>query len=704
MKKSFLKISVITFLLIFNSVFIFKNSNAQWVQTSQLPGYLYTTASLYFFNSDIYCGSNQDGLYRSTNLGNSWSFINFSNQKVSCLATSGSTLYSGVYGQGIFFTTDNSITWLAINNGLLNLNVQTIYVNGTDLYAGTFDGGAFRSSNNGTSWIPINTGLTSLNVTSFTANGTSLFVGTETGVFISTNNGASWTVMNTGLTNIYISSLIFKGNVMFAGTHFVGPFPGIVGKVFRSTNFGLNWVEQTLNSDVTDVTGLGICGSKVFVGTGFNVFYTTNNGDNWVMINSVHGMFMTINGPSICLGNPSFGLYVSTDSGNIWATKYVNLQSVISLIENKANYYITTDFGEVCRTTNNGLSWTAVNNGIRTLHSKYLAANGNNLFASTDVNGIYISTNDGLSWTAVNLGLPNTDITCLDSVGINIYAGTSDGVYLTTNNGNLWLQRGLQTAGRINCIQGNNLKIFAATDNGIYLSTNNGINWASSNTGLTTSQVRTLYINGNEIIAGTAGGGICISTDDGASWIPKNNGLTNQDIYTLAAKDSTLIAGTAARIYLSTNNGESWAKWNQGFNNVDFIVTGLDLSGNYLMVGSYTGFWQGVWRRSFTQTNINYISAETPQNFYLSQNYPNPFNPVTKISFEIPNDAKVKLVVYDMLGREVSTLINDETRQAGKYTMEFNGQAFASGVYFYRIEAHGTGQPIVQVRKMVLVK
>ncbi|CAN5566767.1 hypothetical protein BH10BAC5_BH10BAC5_12880 [soil metagenome] len=93
-----------------------------------------------------------------------------------------------------------------------------------------------------------------------------------------------------------------------------------------------------------------------------------------------------------------------------------------------------------------------------------------------------------------------------------------------------------------------------------------------------------------------------------------------------------------------------------------------------------------------------------PLEYKLNQNYPNPFNPVTKISFELPNDAKMNLIVYDVLGREVSRLINDETRQAGKYIMEFNGQAFASGVYFYRIEAHGSGQPFVQVKKMVLVK
>ena len=92
-----------------------------------------------------------------------------------------------------------------------------------------------------------------------------------------------------------------------------------------------------------------------------------------------------------------------------------------------------------------------------------------------------------------------------------------------------------------------------------------------------------------------------------------------------------------------------------------------------------------------------------PHEYKLNQNYPNPFNPVTKISFSIPVDSKVKLVIYDILGREVQTLINDELRQPGNYIMEFNGSALASGIYFYLLAAEGS-QNFTQVKKMVLVK
>ena len=73
-----------------------------------------------------------------------------------------------------------------------------------------------------------------------------------------------------------------------------------------------------------------------------------------------------------------------------------------------------------------------------------------------------------------------------------------------------------------------------------------------------------------------------------------------------------------------------------------------------------------------------------PDAFYLSQNYPNPFNPSTKIDYVVSSGEKVSLKVYDLLGREVATLV-DEYKQAGNYTVTFNAENLTSGVYIYRL-------------------
>lgn len=89
----------------------------------------------------------------------------------------------------------------------------------------------------------------------------------------------------------------------------------------------------------------------------------------------------------------------------------------------------------------------------------------------------------------------------------------------------------------------------------------------------------------------------------------------------------------------------------------------------------------------------------SPINFSLSQNYPNPFNPSTTIKYGIPQASHVKIVLYDILGREVTMLVN-EVKNTGYYTVRFNASSLASGVYFYRIEAGN----YAQVKKMMLLK
>jgi len=99
----------------------------------------------------------------------------------------------------------------------------------------------------------------------------------------------------------------------------------------------------------------------------------------------------------------------------------------------------------------------------------------------------------------------------------------------------------------------------------------------------------------------------------------------------------------------------------------------------------------------------NEVSVNLPTKFIVNQNYPNPFNPVTNISFEMPFDGLVKLVVFDNLGREVKTLINENV-SAGYHKAEFNAANLPSGIYFYRINAVTGAQAYEKVFKMMLVK
>src|SRR5207247_9828637 len=100
-----------------------------------------------------------------------------------------------------------------------------------------------------------------------------------------------------------------------------------------------------------------------------------------------------------------------------------------------------------------------------------------------------------------------------------------------------------------------------------------------------------------------------------------------------------------------------------------------------------------------TPISVRNISQEVPKGFRLIQNYPNPFNPSTKIKFALPKGSLAKLVIYDILGREVEALVN-ESLKPGTYEVEWNGSNYPSGVYYYKL----TAVNYIETKKMVLVK
>ena len=93
-------------------------------------------------------------------------------------------------------------------------------------------------------------------------------------------------------------------------------------------------------------------------------------------------------------------------------------------------------------------------------------------------------------------------------------------------------------------------------------------------------------------------------------------------------------------------------------------------------------------------------AAEVPASFSLAQNYPNPFNPTTTINFSLPEEATIRLTVFDVIGRRVAVL-TDQLYQAGVHELVWDASAHASGIYFYRMEAGGK---LIQTQKMTLIK
>lgn len=191
------------------------------------------------------------------------------------------------------------------------------------------------------------------------------------------------------------------------------------------------------------------------------------------------------------------------------------------------------------------------------------------------------------------------------------------------------------------------------------------------------------------------------------NWLQQSSG-TNQTLQAVSFTDlynGTTVAKSGI-ILNTTDGGNTWNQQNRITTNdlYDVFFTSPNIG---------TAIGEAGTIINTTYPGITSIETERedkpfPSGFSLSQNYPNPFNPTTKIKFSIPQNvrretANVSLKIYDVLGREIATLINEEIRQgrtAGEYEVEFNAENLPTGIYFYRLKAGD----FIQTKKMVLLK
>lgn len=341
--------------------------------------------------------------------------------------------------------------------------------------------------------------------------------------------------------------------------------------------------------------------------------------------------------------------------------------------------------------SNFGVSWIQTSFNNQNIYS--LTANGSYVFAGTAFapNGIYRSTNSGTNWSQTPLN--NQSVWALSASGNNVLAGTYNGIYLSTNNGANWNQTFViaQTVHDF-AVNGNN--IFAAV-NGVHLSTNNGVNWSQTSLNLPTYSVCS---NGSYVFAGTRDSGVYKSSNNGTNWVRAN---LNFQIYSFAVNGGNVFAAIPSigpGVYVTTNNGVNWVQWSTGLPS-DFLNE-LCIIGSYIFVGTGAKGNGSVYRRPLSElVGIQPVSNEIPKEFSLSQNYPNPFNPITNFEFRIARFGLVKLTIYDVQGREIAALINEELIP-GTYDADWDASNYPSGVYYYKV----TAGDFTQTKKMILIK
>lgn len=328
------------------------------------------------------------------------------------------------------------------------------------------------------------------------------------------------------------------------------------------------------------------------------------------------------------------------------------------------------------RSTNSGSTWDKVSNITGTLP---LSICGISIVNSTTgyAVGMYScppfflkTTNKGESWTSINVNLSQIT-SIIDCYFWSADSGIVVGGYSPT----------------LNFETGNSVVLF--TSNGglsfstVFKSTRTGewcwkISFINRTTGFVSVESWT-----RAVVLKTTNGGLnwtdrvfTTSSDlEGIGFINENTGW---------------IGGWSGPTYMTTNSGNNWSQVQWGYNLNRFRIMSDTL-------GFALG--RGIFKYTRETVGVQEIFSEIPERVYLRQNYPNPFNPETRINYEVRLAGLITLKVYDALGNEIATLVN-EKKTPGIYTADFFGSSLPSGVYYYKISLADYSD----TRKMVLVK
>lgn len=639
---------------------------------------------------------------------------------MSSLAVLGTNVFAGT-NAGVYLTTNNGESWNPVNSGLTSTNITSLAVSDSNLFAGT-GGGVFLSTNNGTSWTAANSGLADPLINSLVTDGTNLFAGTWSGVYFSTNNGTSWNQSHSGLTYNGILSLVINDTNLFAGTNESGVWreslwqmippsvPTLVSPGDSTTN-----QPAKVTLEVNTAAGANSYSWQVSLNPTFS---------STVVNDLTSGASDTAHAVTLTAGTKYYWRVQASDAGGTSAFSVSDSFTVmavpaIPVLASPANsaqnervdtlvlewYSVSEDTGYVCQlSTNPTFSSLVVSSdstrdttfkvtSLKNLQKYYWRvgsynAGGTSAFATKDsfTTIIAIPTVPALVSPRQNAANQPANLTLkVDSVAgasgyhwqvsvnsaflstvVNDSTGgtgdTAQTVVLTAGTKYYWEVQAFNIGGS---------SAFSGPDSFTVMAVPT-VPMLASPVGTTGEPRRTTFKWESSINATMYR--LQVATD---STIDSVGEFINADV----VFDTTLTDTTKKLSSpLSANKKYYWH------------VSATDTAGtsNYSSIGAY-----------LTGVGIDAIDElpGIPKEFALSQNYPNPFNPTTVINYQLPVNSFVTLKIYDILGREVMTLVNGR-QSAGYYNATFKAMNLPSGIYFYRHQA-GTYS---NTRKLLLLK
>ncbi len=621
----------------------------------------------------------------------------------------GDALYT-LTTKGVYVTRDGGSTWQLDTAGIGSTQIWDIAIDSAQYIYAAADNGLYIQNPDSNIWHQVTSNVLGL-YTSFIKvfidqNNRIWLAGNSGGIYMSTDKGSTWAIDTTGIGSGFQSINNFGddyfGNV-YATTSNVSFTPNAI---FKSSGGTAPWtrIDQGITAITVNQSLINSIGgdSTLYAATSFGLYSSTDQGATWTESNTgiqaetFNGLAQASSGRLIT--STALGIFTKEANDTSWAKRFpVNgYEANLPLYQDGLkNLYsiepLKNSFGNIVKSTDNGTTWAYDTLGISALTKPqlfYVDENGTKYLTGNILNGsifqmaVYQKKLGG-SWTSdtsgllANIGLVNSIAS--DQHGylyISVYwnnsvSSQSQGVARRPINGGAWTidSTGLPSgftffyemqADKNGMMYGHNYYYLLRRTNSGWVSVPvpnqipgtyyTAFTFDSSNT-LFAALEQYSYSTGKSL-----GRGIFYTTDQGANWTYA--GLDSLAVSKLYSYGNSTYAITDRGIYIVNKNGTTAVK---------------------------------------NQSHI-------PNQYDLFQNYPNPFNPATTINYSIPKTSLVTIKVYDVLGREITTLINEE-KKPGNYNLEFNASKLASGIYFYQLHAsNGSAQSFISTKKMLLLK
>ncbi|MFH1051458.1 MAG: T9SS type A sorting domain-containing protein [bacterium] len=379
-----------------------------------------------------------------------------------------------------------------------------------------------------------------------------LYAGTMGGsVYKSTDFGDNWIFIGENLPFLDVQKVLFYGGRLFVSNKEYG--------IYFTEDDGLNWTPLNNGLKNIQVTSMVELDGNLFCSTyGGGIFASTNKGDTWVEKNAgLNNKFvnqLTLYRGGLYLATNQ-GIFISGNYAESWGT-FKSTGSYMYIAVNEQNIFIASNY-QIWMTSNNGLVWDLADSyvlGYGIIYSLY--STGPYILAGRSA-GVFVSTYNGGQWVNVHSELPMIRVYSLLNFNNFVYAGTSKGIFYSNDYGGRWNEsnNGLLNERVLSILIDNNIMYAGLQDNGVIMSTDYGITWTDLNLGYRRVSYLFKDLNGLWVISNDS---LLLTSNNGITWEYRNYGLEGNKIHFFKQYKNEFYAGTDDGLYFSTNLGLNW--------------------------------------------------------------------------------------------------------------------------------------------------